>query len=164
VNRKVIVCAALASLALAVAAQAQVLYTRGTTRLRDSQGLGGKIVGSLAQGTPVQVLQDGTRYCRVSTDGMTGYLRKADLTESKPEDVTAALRGAPGTSNIRLAELQTSGAMRGLSKNSLAYAESRQIPVWARQAVDQMRAVSTTPEEMDAFEKAGGLGDYAGDQ
>jgi hypothetical protein len=137
------------------------MYARTTTLVRDGTDLNAQAVTELKQGQAAEVLERGDRHYRVSAGGKTGWVYYNKLTDKRPEDVASALAGSPETQGITLAELKTGGAMRGLSPTGQDYAQAANIPQWARDAVDGMRARNVTAKELDAFARAGPLGEYS---
>ncbi len=147
--------------ALAAAGVAQTMYARTSTVVRDGTRLSAKLVTRLHQRDPVEVLARTGRHYKVNVGGKTGWAYHSKLAPDRPEDVAAALRQGPGEGMIKLDEIETSGAMRGLSPMAEKYAAGGEIPEWAVEAVEAMQGRGITPVELDAFARAGGLDEYA---
>lgn len=152
---------ALALMSLATAASAKTMYARTRTKVRDGTRLSSQVIGELAQGDAVQTQGMVGKYYKVLFGGNVGYVYHNKLTEDKPEDIAVALARDPATRALKLAELETGGAMRGLSKTGMKYADKAHIPQWARNSVDQMRARAISAEHLEAFARSGRLGEYA---
>lgn len=147
--------------AVAAAGVAKTMYARTSTVVRDGTRLSAKVVTRLRQRDPVEVLTRTGRHYNVNVGGKTGWVYHSKLTPDRPEDVAAALRQGPGAGTIKLDEIETSGAMRGLSPMAEKYAAGGEIPEWAVEAVEAMQGRGIAAGELDAFARAGGLGEYA---
>jgi len=155
--------AALIATGLALAALpvlARTMYARLSTPVRSGQGLAAQTVGTLKQGQAVEVLGREGSYYRVSHAGQTGWVYFNKLAEDKPEDMSVLLTGGGLGGGIKLTELQTGGALRGLSPMAEDYAAARNVPQWAVQAVEEMQARTIDAEQLEEFQQEGGLGEY----
>jgi len=139
---------------------AGTMYARFSTPVRAERSLGAATLGTLKQGEAVEKLDRAGNYYKVSYKGRTGWVYYNKLTHDKPEDVASLLGGLGTGGGITLTELEAGGALRGLSPMAEDYAASRDVPKWAIQAVEDMQARTVSPEEMDRFEREGGLGEY----
>ncbi len=146
--------------ALPALAQVQTMYARFTTPVRSGMALSSTTVGTLQQGQAVQVNGRDGNYFKVSLNGRLGYVYYNKLDDKKPEDVATLLATAPGGQGLQLTEMEAGGALRGLSPMAEDYTASAKIPQWAKDAVEQMQARQVTLQEMDAFQRAGHLGEY----
>ena len=144
----------------AVTAEAQKMYARMQTEVRESRSFGAKVVARLQQGDPVRVLEKSGRHYRVSADGREGWIYYNKLTADRPEDISALLGSGPSTEGMDLSETEAGGAIRGLSPAAEQYALAEQIPQWAVQAVERMQKRKPTPDQLDSFARQGGLGEY----
>jgi hypothetical protein len=142
---------------------ADTMYARFTAPVRSGQGLAAGTIGTLRQGDAVQALGREGRYYRVSYRGQTGYVYYNKLADRKPEDVAALLSRAPGGAPIELTELEAGGALRGLSPMAESYVGASDVPEWAVQAVEAMQSRSVSLEELEAFQREGGLAEYGGE-
>ena len=147
----------------AAPALAETMYARYSTPVRAGRTLGSATLGTLAQGQAVQVVGRDGRYFRTVYAGTTGWVYYNKLADTKPEDVSAALGGDLSPGGLELTELESGGALRGLSPMAENYAEAAEIPKWAVDAVEQMQERGVTARELDDFEREGGLGEYAGE-
>ncbi len=148
---------------MAAPALAETMYARYSTPVRAGRTLGSATLGTLAQGQAVQVVGREGRYYRTVYAGTTGWVYYNKLADTKPEDVSAALGGDLSLGGLELTELESGGALRGLSPMAENYAEAAEIPKWAVDAVEQMQERGVTARELDDFEREGGLGEYAGE-
>jgi hypothetical protein len=140
--------------------QAEVMYARTSTSVREGRRLSSPVVGRLRQGESVAVLERAGRHYRVSVGEGNGWVYYNKLAEQKPEDVASLLASAPAAEGIELAELEAGGALRGLSPTTRDYAEAAGVPQWALEAVEQMQSLQISAEQLDAFAREGNLGEY----
>jgi uncharacterized protein YgiM (DUF1202 family) len=139
---------------------APTMYARMRTEVRQSRSFGAEVVTRLKQGDAVRVVEKSERHYRVSVGGREGWIYYNKLTSEKPEDIAALLGSAPSTAGMDLSEMEAGGALRGLSPAAEQYALAEKIPDWAVQAVERMHEMKATPDELDAFARSGGLGEY----
>lgn len=151
--------AALLLALVALPALGAVMYARVSAPVRSAQGLEAATLGRLKQGEAVQVAAREGRYYRLSYKGQTGYVYFNKLAEEKPEDVSALLGGGLGE-GIELTELEAGGALRGLAPMAENYAEGADVPEWAVEAVEEMQGRAVTADELEQFQREGGLGEY----
>jgi uncharacterized protein YraI len=147
-------------LLLSLPALAETMYARTSTAVRSGKGLSAETIGTLKQGDAVTVVAREGSYYRLAFGGRTGYVYFNKLSQEKPEDVAALLGSGPGGGGIELTELEAGGALRGLSPMAEQYARQSQVPPWAVQAVEAMGARKISAEELEAFQREGGLGEY----
>ncbi len=140
---------------------AATMYARLSTPVRSDRTLSAATLGNLAQGEPVQVAGRQGNYYTVTYRGKPGYVYYNKLAEQKPEDIGDLLGAGPATRGIELTELEAGGAMRGLSQTAEDYAMASSIPAWAVQAVEKMQARAIQPDDLEAFQREAGLGEYA---
>lgn len=155
---------ALAAVALLLTggqALAETMYARTSAVMRSDRTLTAETVARLQQGDAVEVSGREGGYCRVTAGGRVGWVYFNKLASEKPEDIVALLSAGP-TGGIALAELEAGGALRGLSPMAESYAKAAKIPGWALRAVEQMGARKITAEDLERFQKQGGLGEYGG--
>jgi len=145
---------------LAVPAWADTMYARFSTPVRSGRGLTASTIGTLQQAQAVSVQGREGSYYRVSLSGKTGYVYYNKLSADKPEDIAGLLASAPGSQGLQLSELEAGGALRGLSPMAENYAAGGEVPDWAVQAVEAMQARRITPQELEEFQREGGLGEY----
>ncbi len=153
--------AAVLLLALAaLPALGAVMYARVSAPVRSERGLDAATLGRLDQGEAVQVAGREGGYYRLSYRGQSGYVYYNKLAEQKPEDVGALLGGGLGR-GIELTELEAGGALRGLAPMAESYAEGAEVPEWAVEAVEEMQGRAIAASDLEAFQREGGLGEYA---
>lgn len=152
---------ALVGFVLAVGgALAETMYARTSTKVLEEKRLGAPVVATLEQGDAVGVIERSGAHYQVSVAGKKGWVYYNKLAQEKPEDVAALLARRPGTMVIRQDEVSAGGALRGLSPMAENYAEAADLPPWARQAVEDMQAREFTAEQLEAFAREGGLGEF----
>lgn len=151
-----------APFALGETAPSQTMYARASTPVRSMRTLGAPMLGTLKQGEAVKVTGKEEDYYRVIYDQHVGWVYYNKLTDQKPEDVSVALGGGLPSGGIQLTEQEAGGALRGLSPMAENYAREAQVPAWAVKAVDAMQARSISVQQLDQFQKEGGLGEYRG--
>lgn len=149
-----------ALLACGRAPAARTMYARMRTEVRDSRSFGAQVVTRLKQGDAVRVVEKSGRHYRVAVAGREGWIYYNKLTSEKPEDISALLGSGPSTAGMDLSEMEAGGALRGLSPAAEQYALAEKIPDWAVRAVERMHEMKATPEDLDAFARRGGLGEY----
>ena len=158
---------ALASIILPVTAQAETMYAKtGGVKVTAEQSPTSSVVGTLNEGDPVQVLtKDGRKLQVKLPNGKTGWVFQFKLTDSKPSQSSggsSALSGLTGKSTIAAREARAGGSIRGLKETTGTYAKGKQIDPAYQRAVDDMEARVVTKDELAAFQREGGLGEYSG--
>jgi uncharacterized protein YgiM (DUF1202 family) len=161
--RRMTVAAAVVALCCltALPALGQTMYARFMTPVRTGRALSSPTIGTLQQGEAVEVTGKEDNYLKVLYQGQPGYVYYNKLDTQKPEDVSALLSAEPGGQGLQLSAMEAGGALRGLAPMAENYASAADIPPWAKQAVEQMQARQVTLQEIDAFERAGHLGEYS---
>ncbi len=139
---------------------AETMYARTSARVRADRTLSAAVVARLEQGDAVTVLGRSGRHYRVVFAGRGGWVYYNTRAEEKPEDIASLLAAGPATAGMELTELAAGGALRGLSPATQSYARGANVPHWAIQAVEQMQSLRIAPQELDAFAREGGLGEY----
>jgi hypothetical protein len=138
------------------------MYARTSVPIRSLRTLGAPMLGTLKQGEAVKVTGREGDYYRVIYDQHVGWVYYNKLTDQKPEDVSVALGGELSSQGIQLTEQEAGGALRGLSPMAENYAHEAQVPPWAVKAVEAMQARFISAQQLDQFQKEGGLGEYRG--
>jgi hypothetical protein len=122
-------------------------------------GLGGKSVAKVTQGTPLTVLADDRLQLQVRTPaGEVGYIPKRQVQAAPPatggRDVGGLIR-----EDRSAQELRTAASMRGLSEEAKDMARSEGISEEAIVAAESFEkfALSISDAEVDAFLTQGGL-------
>lgn len=153
----------LALAALAATAHAgEVYYARKTLQIRSEPGLGGEIVATVEADKQVTVVDSsGDKYWEVDVGGKKGYAYAKSLSKDKGVDVAAALQGA-GEQQARLADLRPDGAIRGLTAEAEAFAKSAKVPPEVVKDLEALCGLKITAADLEAFLKAGKLGEYGG--
>ncbi|MFO7985130.1 MAG: hypothetical protein R6U38_04655 [Desulfatiglandaceae bacterium] len=121
---------------------------------------------TLPMGTEVSVLKTEDRWHYIRTpSGEEGWMYRGRLSDSPPEtqaadegtDLFAGLTG----SGIQADEADTARSIRGLSKETETYAKRQNTPEKYQEALDQVLAMRITEKQLQAFLKAGQIGEYA---
>jgi uncharacterized protein YgiM (DUF1202 family) len=151
-------------LSFADAALADTMYVSArSAQVRAGKTSLDQVVALVKLGEPVEVLKRDGRWLHVRTaQGAAGWLFDNSLSASKPaggESDLAALgrnfRGSDATN------VSASAGARGLDKATEGYANRSGITPQQRAAVDRMTAYKIADDEVQAFLKAGRLGEYA---
>ncbi len=157
----------LASIFLPALSQAETMYAkRGGTKVTAEQSPTSKVIGTLDVGDPVQVMKkDGRKYQVKLANGQTGWVFQFKLTDSPPAEKSgggSGLSALTGKSTIAAREARAGGSIRGLKETTANYAKSKHIDPAHQRAVDDMEARIVTKEELAAFQREGGVGEYSG--
>ena len=125
-----------------------------------------KVVATLRQGDPVQVVQKSGRHYKVRLrSGKTGWIFKFKLSLKKAGksrgggDVLALLAGE---SSIAAREARSGGSIRGLKEVSETYAKNQHIDPAYKQAVEEMERLVISEDELTEFQQEGSVGEFAG--
>jgi len=159
--RSASVCLVLLLVLSGSAATAETMYARFTAPVRSGRTLGAATIGKLTQGEAVQVVGKAGRYYQVVYRGRTGWVYFNKLSSEKPEDVAALLGGGLSASGFQLENPETGGALRGLAPMAEDYLRGGKVPAWAAVELEKMQQRRITAEELEAFQREGGLGEYA---
>ena len=158
------VLAVLAFVVCAGASLAETMYARTSAKVREHTRLGARVIATLKQGDGVEVIEKSARHYRVSVMGRQGWVYYNKLAQQKPEDVATLLAQKPRLQHVSLDEIEAGGALRGLSPMAENYAKTAELPPWAKQAVEDMQSQKVTGDELEAFAREGGLGEYGEEQ
>ncbi len=148
-----------------VSAFAETLYVkRSGTKLRDAASARAPVVRILGIGAPVEVLKKSRIFYQVKLpEGDTGWVYKFKLSPQAPVDPAfdPGLWGVLGNGPVIAAKEADSGSMiRGLKPLLDEKAVQSGASGADIQAVEAMEVPQVTPEELDAFLSARGLGPY----
>ena len=123
------------------------------------------VVARLGIGDEVEVIKKAGRQYQVSlSNGKTGWVFKFKLSETKPAGKSggSALSGLTGNNRMMAKEARSGGSIRGLKETTNQYAKSKRIDPLHNQSVEKMEQLVISDEELAAFQRAGGIGEYAG--
>lgn len=124
------------------------------------------VVGHLNTGDAVQVLKKDGRKLQVKLpNGKVGWVFEFKLTDDKPSKSSggsSVLSGLTGKSTIAAREARAGGSIRGLKETTANYAKGKHIDPAFQRAVDDMEARVVTREELLAFQREGGIGEFSG--
>jgi len=139
--------------------------TSDKARLKSKPKASSTTFSTIPVGTEVSVLESKKRWYRVRTSsGEKGWVYRGKLSDTPPEkeiEESDNLFSSMQSSSITADEAQTSRSIRGLSKETEQYAEQRGTPEVYKEALDQVLAIRITDKDVDAFLKAGKIGEYA---
>jgi hypothetical protein len=158
----VIVTLMLSILALPATALAETLYVKKSgTKLQSEASASSKVVETLASGTAVKVVKKSGRFYQVTAaGGKKGWIFKFKLTAKAPSGGGGSLLDALGGQQMAAKESASGSSIRGLSPISEQHA-SKGISKESINAVKAMEEFKVSAQEVDAFLKAGKLGEYA---
>jgi len=150
--------------AMTGAAFGETLYvTAKSAQLRSGKTSLDPVVASLKIGETLEVVKRDDRWLQVKTaKGVTGWIYSGNVSESKPtggDNELAAL--GKGFRRTEASGVTASAGARGLDKASESYANRAGITQQHRDAVDRMTANKIAEDDIQAFLKAGRLGEYA---
>ncbi|RMH37410.1 MAG: hypothetical protein D6690_03320 [Nitrospirae bacterium] len=147
-------------------AHAAILYAKkDRVKITADKSPTSRTIAMLSLGDPVEVIQQSGRRYRVKLpDGKTGWVFKFKLSENKPTRRSggSGLAGLTGQGTVVAQEARAGGSIRGLKESTKQYAERKRIDPAHRQAVENMEQFSLSPDELLAFQREGGIGEYAG--
>lgn len=134
-------------------------------KLKADPSASSETLSELVVGTELTVLKSENRWYQVRTASQKeGWIYRGKVSEVPPpketQDTGNLLAGLQ-TSNISADEAQTARSIRGLSKETEAYARERGTPEAYKQALDDVLAVIVTPRELEIFLRNGKVGEYA---
>jgi uncharacterized protein YgiM (DUF1202 family) len=122
-------------------------------------------LSELPVGTELTLLSSENRWHRVRTvSKREGWIYRGKVSDAPPQKEaqdTGDLFAGLQTSGITADEAQTSRSIRGLSKETEAYARERGTPEAYKKALDQVLAEAVTSKELDIFLRNGKIGEYA---
>lgn len=146
------------------AALGETLYVSAkSAQLRSGKTSLDPVVAGLKLGESLEVVKREERWLQVRTaKGVQGWIYASHVSESKPaggDNELAAL--GKGFRQTEASSVTASAGARGLDKASESYANRAGITQQHRDAVDRMTANKIPDEDIQAFLKAGRLGEYA---
>jgi uncharacterized protein YgiM (DUF1202 family) len=145
---------------------AETLYVKKSgTKLQAADSAKSEVIAKLSQGTPVKVIKKLKRFYQVSEPGgKKGWVFKFKLTSKAPASSAGGggglLDALGGRQKIAARESSSGSSIRGLSPMSEKHAKNKGISEEDIQAVKQMETFHVDEEKMEAFLKAGRLGEY----
>ncbi|MEK7272495.1 MAG: SH3 domain-containing protein [Nitrospirota bacterium] len=150
--------------AMTDAAFGETLYVSAkSAQLRSGKTSLDPVVANLKIGEALEVVKRDNRWVQVKTaKGVAGWIYSGNVSESKPaggDNELAAL--GKGFRRTEASGVTASAGARGLDKASESYANRVGITQQHRDAVDRMTANKIAEDDIQAFLKAGRLGEYA---
>ena len=141
--------------------------TSQAAKLKADSKASSDTIATLSVGDKVTLISEKGSWYKIRTsDGQEGWIYRGRLSDSAPQEevqkgegtqLFAALTG----SKIQADEADTARSIRGLSKESDQYAKNKGTAAKYQEALDRILAINVTEEELLAFLKAGGIGEYA---
>lgn len=158
--------------AAASGAYAESLWvTSEHTALKAGRSISAATLAELKRGTQLTLLDYESRWYRVSTPGgRTGWVYRGKVSDTPPEQSgqpkgegggIGDLLGGLSGSSVEADAADSARSIRGLSPEAEAYAKKSGTPEQSRKALDRVLSMSVTENEVDAFLKAGQVGEYA---
>ncbi|MCC6139705.1 MAG: SH3 domain-containing protein [Nitrospira sp.] len=153
-----------AVMTIAATAFGETLYVSAkSAQVRSGKTSLDPVVANLTLGDSLDVISRNERWLHVRTaNGIQGWIYATYVSPSKPaggDNELAAL--GKGFRRTDTSGVTASAGARGLDKASESYAHRAGITQQHRDAVDRMTASKIPDEEIQAFLKAGRLGEYA---
>jgi uncharacterized protein YgiM (DUF1202 family) len=134
-------------------------------KLKADPSASAETLSELPVGTELTLLSSENRWYRVRTvSKREGWIYRGKVSDAPPQKEaqdTGDLFAGFQTSGITADEAQTSRSIRGLSKETEAYARERGTPEAYKKALDQVLAEAVTANELDIFLRNGKIGEYA---
>jgi uncharacterized protein YgiM (DUF1202 family) len=164
-NRFLLIVSVFAVFTLPHLAIAETWYVKkSATKLQAEASARSKVLGTLKQGTPVEIIKKSGKFFKVSTAGNTGWVFRFKLSKKAPpaaqgdEDVLGALGGSQ---RMAARESASGSSIRGLSPVAEQHARKKGATSASIQAVKDMEDFKIQPKELDRFLQKGKLGEYA---
>jgi hypothetical protein len=157
--------ALLVLLAAAALAQQKLFVASEGAELKADKAAGSSTLAVVPLGEEVLVLGFESPWYRVRTSKGEGFMYRGRLSETAParevEGGGDLFGGGTLVSGIKADQADTARGIRGLSSETEAYANQRGTPAELRRALDAVLARKIDRPELEAFLKAGRLGEYA---
>jgi len=158
--------AVLALITSTASAQEKVWVSAAKARIQAEKSASSDVVSTPAVGTELKVLAFEDRWYRVQApDGGEGWIYRGRVSLEPPAqekgDDPGNLMSALGGSQIKATEADTARSIRGLSKETDAYARNTGTPEKYKKALDGVLAMKVTEKELRDFLKSGKIGEYA---
>jgi len=122
-----------------------------TAQLKDGKTVSASVVREVTRGTKLKVVDEGDgRWLQVAMAGdssVSGWIYFNKVVDQEPRDLKNHLVMNRG---IRTADLETSGAIRGLKGISQDYAKKKAI---SQQAIGDLHRIQTFPFVLQQFDK-----------
>jgi hypothetical protein len=152
--------------ALPASAHAETLYTKtDDTKVLASESSDAKVVKTLPQNTPVDVLQKSAKFFKVAIPGGgEGWIFKFKLGPAPADEGSSGgdlLGGLGGKQKFAANESASGASIRGLSPVAERHAQQKGISPGVVEAVKNMEQYRIDPKELDAFLREGRLGEYS---
>ena len=142
---------------------AETMYVKKSgTKLQAEASGKSKVVSTLNEGTPVEVVGKSGKFIEVTADGSKGFIFKFKLSSKAPvgEDGGGILSNLGG-GKISAKEASSASSIRGLSPVSEEHAKKKGISEKDIQDVKDMEKLRISPHEVEQFLAKRKLGEYA---
>lgn len=138
----------------------QVLYVKtADAELRSQQGSGGSVVATVAQNTPLTVLQQSGLFYQVRTsNGVQGFISKVKVQDAPIKSSGGGLGGLV-KDDRQITTMRSQSVNRGVAPQAQALAESGEISQQAIADFSKTQELTNTiiPSDVDRFLQEGGL-------
>jgi hypothetical protein len=140
--------------------------------LKAQRSISAETLAELERGAQLTLESYESRWYRVTTtDGLTGWVYRGKVSEAPPEPADSdrnpdeegigdLLGGLSGTS-VKADAADSARSIRGLSPEAEAYAEKTGTPEQSRKALDRLLSMEISEAEVNAFLRAGTVGEFA---
>jgi uncharacterized protein YgiM (DUF1202 family) len=120
------------------------------------------VIETVRYGDAVETIGRENDWVRVKTkNGAQGLIHTAKLSSSPPASDPSLYGSLSKVVRPTASQATVSAGARGLDKVAQGYAESNGISTESRTAIDKMTSYRVDDNQLEAFLKEGGLGDYA---
>ena len=149
-----------------VLAQEKRWISSGRAKLKADKSASSETITTLSIGTEVTVIAQEGRWYRILTpSGEEGWIYRGRLSDSPPaeeikEESDNLFAFMPGSS-IEADEADTARSIRGLSRETEQYAQSRGTPTEYKRALDRVLAMGVSEQALEEFLRNGKIGEYA---
>ena len=130
-------------------------------RLRAGTSSRDKVVSRLKHGQELTVVEKKGGFIRARlADGKVGWVSMTWLTNKKPKTGNQRLEALGAAARSDGSKLSYTAGARGLSAQAKAYAKSRVDAKTAMEAIERLEKIKISDDALEAFLRAGKLGDY----
>ena len=146
-------------------AQKILWVSASDAKLKSEPGAGSSTISTLDVGTEVEVVSTEGRWYKVETNtGKDGWIYRGRLSETAPvaevsegDDLFAGMGG----SGISSKDASTSRSIRGLSKETEAYAKRQGTSADHKKSLETVLSWSVSEKSIEKFLASGKIGEYA---
>ena len=149
-------------------AQEKLFVASEGAKLKADKSASSDTVAELPVGTELKVSGMEESWYKVSAGGKSGWIYRGKVAATPPEAAKQGgdnLFGNAGSSSIMVSEADSARSMRGLNESEQEAAKSAGRPTRPlaeyKQALDKVLATKVEKKDLEAFLKAGRIGEYA---